>query len=95
MHHHQEGRTEVVVAGVGAARSFGVAVKVFLIIVPNSLGRYHKHHDAEHENQGQPDASKTCGVFIYSTEEGLEGLPIHWLCFLWMTIWIFPARSHV
>lgn len=41
---------EVVIADICAARLLGVAVKVFLIIAPNSLGRYNVNHHPEHKN---------------------------------------------
>lgn len=68
---------EVVIADVCAARLLGVAVKVFLIIAPNSLSRYNINHHPEHKNHWEPDPAKCSGVFIHPTEQGLKSLPVH------------------
>ncbi len=68
---------EVVIADVCAARLLGVAVKVFLLIVPNSLSRYNVNHHPEHKNDWEPDPTKCSGVFIHPTEQCLKSFPIH------------------
>uniref|UniRef100_A0A3B5M2J1 Uncharacterized protein n=1 Tax=Xiphophorus couchianus TaxID=32473 RepID=A0A3B5M2J1_9TELE len=68
---------EVIVADVGTARLLGVAVKVLLLISPNPFSCDHVHHHPEHKHHRQPYSSKCSGVFVHSTEEGLEGFPVH------------------
>uniref|UniRef100_A0A3B5AEY3 Uncharacterized protein n=1 Tax=Stegastes partitus TaxID=144197 RepID=A0A3B5AEY3_9TELE len=68
---------EVVVADIGAAGLLCVAVKVLLLVTPNSLRCHHVHHHPEHKHHGQPYPPERCGVFVHPTEEGLEGLPVH------------------
>uniref|UniRef100_A0A3P8TQ35 Uncharacterized protein n=1 Tax=Amphiprion percula TaxID=161767 RepID=A0A3P8TQ35_AMPPE len=70
-------REEVVVADVGAAGLLGVAVKVLLLVSPDSLRCHHVHHHPEHKHHRQPYPPERCGVFVHPTEESLEGLPVH------------------
>uniref|UniRef100_A0A8C5HZC3 Uncharacterized protein n=1 Tax=Gouania willdenowi TaxID=441366 RepID=A0A8C5HZC3_GOUWI len=68
---------EEVVADVGAPWLLSVAIKVFLLVAPNSLRCHHVHHHPEHEHHREPYPPKGSGVLVYPTEEGLEGLPVH------------------
>uniref|UniRef100_A0A665UHT6 Uncharacterized protein n=1 Tax=Echeneis naucrates TaxID=173247 RepID=A0A665UHT6_ECHNA len=54
-----------------------VAFKVFLFITPYFLCCYHKYHDSEEEDNGEPHSAKGSGVFVHSTEEALEECPVH------------------
>lgn len=68
---------EEVVADVRAARLLGVAVKVLLLIAPNSLGCYNINHHSEHKNHRKPYPAECGGVFVHPTEKGLKSLPVH------------------
>lgn len=68
---------EVVVADVGAAGLFGVAVEVFLLVPPNSFCSYDVNHDSKHKNHREPDTAEGSGVFVHPAEQGLKCLPVH------------------
>lgn len=58
---------EEIVADVGATWLAGVAVKMSLVVTPDPLSSHHEDHHSEDEDHGQPNASKSCGVFVHST----------------------------
>uniref|UniRef100_A0A3P8ZE61 Uncharacterized protein n=1 Tax=Esox lucius TaxID=8010 RepID=A0A3P8ZE61_ESOLU len=64
------GQREVkVVARVCAARLAGVAIKVLLVVAPDSFSSHDEDHDAKHKDDGEPDASEAGGIFIDPAEE--------------------------
>lgn len=71
---------DAVVAHVGAARLGRVADKVLAVVAPHPLSRNHKHHHAENEDHGQPDASEHGGVLVDPAEQGLQCRPVHACC---------------
>uniref|UniRef100_A0A665USY7 Uncharacterized protein n=1 Tax=Echeneis naucrates TaxID=173247 RepID=A0A665USY7_ECHNA len=68
---------EVVIADVGATWLAGVAIKVSLVINPDTLCSHHKDQHPKDKDHRQPDATKGSGVLVDSTEKTLEKLPIH------------------
>lgn len=72
----------VVVAYILAARLERVADKIGLLISPHLLCSHHEDHDAEDEEDREPDLSNAGGVFVDTPEDALECAPIHLV--LWM-----------
>ncbi|KAJ0054855.1 hypothetical protein NL108_006314, partial [Boleophthalmus pectinirostris] len=68
---------DVVIAHVVTPRLCSITHKVFALIPPYPLSRYHKHHHSEDENHRQPHSPKDCGVLVDPTDEGLQCRPVH------------------
>lgn len=68
---------EMVVADVVATRLPSVAVKVLLLVAPDLLTSHQEDQESEDENNGEPEATKYCGVLVGPTEEALKESPVH------------------
>uniref|UniRef100_A0A8C4XPL0 Uncharacterized protein n=1 Tax=Falco tinnunculus TaxID=100819 RepID=A0A8C4XPL0_FALTI len=68
---------KLVIADVGAARLPRVAVKVLLLISPYTLSCHHVDQHTENEDHREPDAAKSCGVFVDPAEQRLQCFPVH------------------
>uniref|UniRef100_A0A8C2U3H6 Uncharacterized protein n=1 Tax=Coturnix japonica TaxID=93934 RepID=A0A8C2U3H6_COTJA len=68
---------EVVIADIGAAWLACIAVKVLLLIPPDTFSCHHIDQDTEDKDHGEPDATKGSGIFVDPTEQPLQCFPIH------------------
>uniref|UniRef100_A0A8C9J531 Uncharacterized protein n=1 Tax=Panthera tigris altaica TaxID=74533 RepID=A0A8C9J531_PANTA len=69
----------VIVAHIFAPRLQSVADEIGLLISPHFLRGYDKDHNAENEEDGEPDFPDTGGVFVDAPQNGLQRAPIHLL----------------
>lgn len=67
----------VVVADIVTTRLPGVAIKVLLLVTPDLLASHQEDQEPEDENDGEPDATERCGVFVHPAEEALKEGPVH------------------
>uniref|UniRef100_A0A3Q3WHP6 Uncharacterized protein n=1 Tax=Mola mola TaxID=94237 RepID=A0A3Q3WHP6_MOLML len=79
VHGHQQGRDreELFVADAVAAGLLGVAREASLLISPNALSCHHEHQNALDEDDGQPNASDSSRVPVYTADQGVKGSPVH------------------
>lgn len=64
---HMRHREELIEADISTAWLPGVAVKILLVFTPHTLDCHQVHQHSEDEDQGQPDATKGCGVLVDPT----------------------------
>lgn len=62
---------KMIVANIGATRLPVIAVKILLLITPHPLSSYHVNKDTKNKNHREPDAAKSSGVFVHSTQQAL------------------------
>uniref|UniRef100_A0A3P9JBE2 Uncharacterized protein n=1 Tax=Oryzias latipes TaxID=8090 RepID=A0A3P9JBE2_ORYLA len=70
-------RKEVVIADIFASRLLCVAGEVRLLVPPNALCSQNQDCNAEDEKNRQPDLPQTGGVFVDTTQQGVELIPTH------------------
>uniref|UniRef100_A0A493TTD5 Uncharacterized protein n=1 Tax=Anas platyrhynchos platyrhynchos TaxID=8840 RepID=A0A493TTD5_ANAPP len=72
-------REKVVIANISTPRLKGIADKILLFISPDSLCSHDQDHDAEDEQDREPYLPDASGVFVYTSQDGLQRSPIHLL----------------
>lgn len=67
----------MVVADILAAWLLSVAGEVGLLVSPDALCCQDQDGDAEDEEDREPDLSQTGGVFVYTSQLGVQRSPTH------------------
>uniref|UniRef100_A0A672F673 Uncharacterized protein n=1 Tax=Salarias fasciatus TaxID=181472 RepID=A0A672F673_SALFA len=70
-------RREGVVADVLAARLAAVADELALLVVVDGLSADGRQHDAEHDEDGQPDLAHERGVVVDFFQQASQETPAH------------------